>query len=151
MKHAKRMVVISEDEYRKLKGSIKSRQTVTDYKKRISSQIQRRLSQKKHPSIDSYFDPKYQNKVRALMAELIASGVTINSKNELQLAHGDTVPNSNIIELMRELLVGATTSRDNVEGWNEFLNAIARTDVPLSIFPKNAVKNALRRIRWEEY
>ena len=69
----------------------------------------------------------------------------------MQLAHGDTVPNSNIIELMRELLVGATTSRDNVEGWNEFLNAIARTDVPLSIFPKNAVKNALRRIRWEEY
>ena len=68
------------------------------------------------------------------MAELIASGVTINSKNELQLAHGDTVPNSNIIELMKELLVGATTSRDNVEGLNEFLNAIARTVVHFQYF-----------------
>ena len=151
MKHAKRMVVISEDEYRKLKGSSKSRQTVANYKKRISSQIQQRLSQKKQPSIDSFFDIKHQGIVRALVAALNASGVSFNSNYELQLAHGDTVSSSNIIELMRELLIGATTSRDNIKGWNEFLNAIARTEVPLSIFSKNAVKTALRRIRWEEY
>ena len=151
MKHARKMVVITEDEYKKLKGCKKSRQTVTDYKKRMSSQIQQSLLNSNQPSIDRYFDPKYQNKVIALMSALKKSGATINSKHELQLAHGDTVDGSNIIELMRALLVGATTSHNNLKGWTEFLNAIANTEVPLSIFSKNAVKTALRRIRWEEY
>lgn len=173
MKHAKKMILLTEEEYKskclkpqktkskksqrkpeKLLGERnRTKHSIVQYKQKMGSMIQDQLAkERKLAGIESFFDPKYQSTVKAILAELKDTGVSFNSNRELKLAHGDTVPGSNIIDLMRELLVGATSPKDvQLSGWKEFMAAIAYSNLPLSIFTKTTSKSLLRKLRWEEY
>lgn len=173
MKNARKMILLTEDEYKRkckdeecLKPSLEKKmrkkshqsaprkETILQYKKRVGSMIRERMKKESVPvaPVESVFDPKYQSTVKAILAELKASGMTFNNNRELKLAHGDTVHGSNIIDLIRELLVGATSPKDvRLLGWKDFMNAIAYSNLPLSIFTKGTSRAVLRKLRWEEY
>lgn len=174
MKHAKKMILLTEEEYKskcfkpkiieskksskKTKKALGEKQrrtksSIVQYKRKIGSLIHDQLTKERKPeNIESFFDQKYQSTVKAILAELNNSGVSFNINRELKLAHGDTVPGSNIIDLLRELLVGATSPKDvRLSGWKEFMTAIAYSNLPLSIFTKGTSKHILRKLRWEEY
>lgn len=169
MKHSRRMVVISEEEYKNLKTkallsdqkrrvalkkkSLKEiRERMIDKQKFVSGQAALQLSP---ASVESFFLPQYQSQVSAVLAELQLRGVKLNDNRELVMPYGDTIHGSNIINLMKELLTG-TRQGQLPTGWREFMTVVADTNIPLAAFKKKSTRDHLSRVRqdlldWEEF
>ena len=109
------MIAITEEEYNKLKGckKQKSHKKLIKYKQEMARKIVK--SQKKDPIIEGYFHPDHQSRVKNLFEELKSAGMKVNSNREIVLPHGDTIPGSDIVSLMKELFVGATLSKQNLQ------------------------------------
>lgn len=169
MKHGQRMVVISEEEYKKLKtrAQLNDQKRTVALKKKTSKQIRQRIMDKQQfvsgktalqqspASVESFFLPQYQSLVSAVLSELQLRGVKLNSNRELVMPYGDTIYGSNIIDLMKELLTG-TRQGQLPTGWREFITVVANTNIPLSAFKKKGSRDALSRVRmdqvdWEEF
>lgn len=170
MKHSRRMVVISEAEYKKLKSqsfhNIKKHQVALT--KKTSKRIRQQLLDKKPfvsaktalqvspATAESFFIPEHQSQVAALLSELQAQGAKINQNRELVMPYGDTVEDSNIISLMKELLTGTRRGEKPI-GWREFITLIANTNIPLTSFKKRSSKEAVSKVRedrvkdWENF
>ena len=158
MKQAKRMVAITEEEYQELKRIKKKSNYIeaVKYKQALAQKLN--VKQKAKSTIDGYFEPKHQSRVKNLMDELNAIGVKVNSRRELQLPYGDTIAHSDIVMLLKELLVGSTLSRNRPIGWDEFINVVAKSAIPSSMISKGAAKKLVEDARrdrlildWEEY
>ena len=63
---------------------------------------------KKKLDLLQFFVPTYHEKVKAVMASLENHGVSLTDKNELVLSNGEVIPDSYIIELLKEALVVTT-------------------------------------------
>ena len=96
-----------------------------------------------------YFAPTYHQKVTMLMKELNAHGITWTDDKELVLKSGLIVPNSNIIDLIREALVGTRKKvRESTPfGWREFVETIATSHIPLSMFTKRSTREDIEQVR----
>ena len=159
MKHAKRMIAITEEEYHQLKRIKKKSNYIeaVKYKQALAQKLN--VKQKaKSTTIDGYFEPKHQSRVKNLMEDLNAIGVKVNNRRELQLPYGDTIAHSDIVLLLKELLVGSTLSRTRPIGWDEFINVVAKSAIPSSMISKGAAKKLVEDARrdrlildWEEY
>ena len=157
------MVLISEDEYKTLKEKTESclRDKALKTKKRIEHQILQSHKQENEAKtakvdVESFLTPQYHSQVQAVLSALKATGNRITHDNELSLAQGGTLAGSDIVELMKELLVGSKQSSTKPEGWFSFLRAISNTTLPTSMFTKTAVRNKIKQIRhsdmpWEDY
>ena len=160
MKYSRRMVILSEEEYKKLKQfSIKGRtKCVSQVKQNTLKQINHRLQDssfharpsERSAEINLFFAPEYQSQVSAVLTELNLRGMKFNSNQEIVLAHGDTIHGSNIMELMKELIVGTRQSTSKPTGWREFITAVANTTIPLVVFKKKASRDSIARIRKEK-
>lgn len=169
MKHSRRMVVISEEEYKRLK----TRSLLNDQKRKValtkknSKQIRKQILDKQRfvsgktalqlfpASVESFFLPQYQSQVSAVLSELQLRGAKLNDNRELVMPYGDTIHGSNIINLMKELLTG-TRQGELPVGWREFMTLVANTNIPLAAFKKKSSKDTLNRLRndqvdWEEF
>jgi hypothetical protein len=169
MKRAKKMVVITEDEYQRLKSkqAVKMKREAQKYTQRISKTIQGKFgalsSLSTQPSvstettsIEDYFTPDFRGKVKNILLDLKQSGMKINNNREIILPHGDTVSGTDIVSLLKEILVGARLSKQKPSGWRKFLEIVASSDIPIETFSKTAVKGIIQRLRrdemtWEEY
>ena len=60
--------------------------------------------------------------------------------NAVVLPNGRTIPQSNIVDLMKEALVTSrkTASRRRPKGWQEFIHSVATVGVPASLFNKQS-------------
>ena len=156
MKYTKKMVAITEEEYNKLKGckKQKTQKKLIKYKQDMARKIVK--SHNKQPIIEGYFHPDHQSRVRNLFEELKSVGMKVNSNREIILPHGETIPGSDIVSLMKELFVGANLSRQKPQGWQEFTNTVASTSAPLEMITKGAARGIIKKIRnetmlWDEY
>ena len=160
------MVVLTEEEYKKLKNQRKIRlhKKAAKYKQKLSQKIQKQSMKKqryakssnKHDILHEYFMPQHQSMAKALISDLLKSGAKITNNRELQVSHGDTVFGSDVVELVKELLVGSRFSVQKPKGWPEFVNAVADSDAPLSMISKSVSRNLIKKIRqesnpWIEY
>ena len=107
------------------------------------------LKKKKKPNLLSFFSPTYHEKVKAVMLFLETHGVTLTDKMELILSNGNVIPNSNIIDLLKEaLVITKRKERTTVpNGWAEFIQEIANSNVPLNLFTKRTTLGDIRQLR----
>lgn len=152
MKFAKKMVAITEDEYKKLRGC-SPRDKLIKYKKRIAKKI---VHKSPTVSLEGFFHPNYQSKVKKLLEELYKTGVKVTSNRELQLPYGDVIHGSDVVDLIKEFFVGTAASQHKPIGWKEFTNAVANSNAPLGMMSKAAPRSTVRKIRnetinWDEY
>lgn len=174
-KHAEKMVLVPESEYKMLLELKKSQSKGSDLKTKMKSVLKgkrdyeaaKKMSQlvgqyirykqketkpkpaKSSPSFLHFFAPIYHQKVTMLMNELNAHGIKWTDDRELILKNGIVVPNTNIVDLMREAIVGTRKKvRESTPfGWKEFVEAIATTHIPLSMFTKRTTKQDIEEAR----
>lgn len=173
MKHAKKMVLIPEEEYNELlalkqtkKGEIKFKVNKVLKGKRDHaaakkmSQIvgqylrfkeQQPTQKKKKVDLIHYFSPTYHQKVKTLMSALEDFGTSLTNRNELVLSSGQVVTNSNIVDLLKEALVG-TRRKERANpplGWGEFIKEIREANIPLGLFTKRSTLEDIGT--WENF
>ena len=176
MNVAQKMVLIPESEYlsllnqpqNKIKKDIKEvlkgkrdHDSATKMSQLIGSYLRfkrprKPLPQPKKQDFLEFFEPIYHKKVKYLLSQLKDNGIEWTENNELLLANGAIVPHSNIVHLIREALVGTRKrSRTIPTGWQEFLQAIAASNIPKSFFPKKTTLYDLTELQqgheWEMY
>lgn len=93
----------------------------------------------------------YRNKAKLMLTHLIKSGIGWNDRNEVILASGAPLRNTNIVDLVKEALIKGTKPKPR--GWNEFLATMATAGVPVSLFTKTSTIQGLQREQptWREY
>lgn len=182
MKYAKKMILISEEEYRQLLELKKSQGKVGELKNKVKKVLRekpthsaaKRMSQivgeylrykkaqttpqnasqevsqkKKKLNLLQFFTPTYHEKVKTVMSFLEAYGVTLTDKMEVISSNGDVIPNSNIVDLLKEALV-ATKRKERVAvptGWPEFIQEVANSNAPLNLFTKRTTLGDIRHLR----
>ena len=108
------------------------------------------VSQKKKKlNLLNFFAPTYHEKVKSIMSFLETHGVTLSDKLELILSNGNLIPNSNIIDLLKEAVVG-TKRKERIAvptGWAEFIEEIANSNVPINLFTKRTTLADIRHLR----
>lgn len=180
MKYAQKMVLIPEVEYHTLLDKPKSktgqlRQDMKDILKgkrdhtaaakmsQLFGAYMRTKASEKPPAPKSkqddfleYFDPIYHKKVKLLVSQLRDHGIEWNEQKELRLSSGETIAHSNIIDLIKEAVVG--TKKKQREplpiGWQAFIEAIASSSIPVSLFKKKSTLDDIARAQhhaWEVY
>ena len=84
--------------------------------------------------------PVYQPKGRLFLSELDSKGFMWSDDNAVVLPNGRTIPQSNIVDLMKEALVTSkkTTPRLKPKGWQEFIRSVGTVGVPASLFNKQS-------------
>ena len=160
MKFSTRMVLIPETEYLLLKASTgtKRKQTFTEMTQDMSKKI--RLSERDkaelfQPSVNiiEHLPPIYHSKAKRLLAELAIAKIKHTDSKEVVLPNGAAITRSNIVDLITEALV-PNNSRLKPIGWDDFLESIAASNIPSTMF-KKTVKNAIGLMRagpaWEAY
>ena len=87
-----------------------------------------------------HLPPVNQPKGRLFLGELDSKGFMWTDDNAVVLPNGRTIPQSNIVDLMKEALVTArkTASRRKPKGWQEFIHSVATVGVPASLFNKQS-------------
>ena len=168
MKYARKMVLIPEDEYRELKEKPplsktsefnrkvrellrepRTHSAATQMSQLVGSVI--RHKQSKEPKVVKapidflqFFEPIYHKKVTSLLSQLKENRIEWTENKELQL-DGQVIPHSNIVDLIKEALVGTRrkTRTHTPTGWREFIQAIARSNIPKSFFTKRTTKKDL--------
>ena len=149
MKFAQRMVLIPESEYLSLKAG--------------SSKIEKRKVKSKRPppakvrieKLSQYFSPEHQAKVDSIERELKTSGVSWNSNFEIITSYGDTLYNTNILDLLKYALTSVPSNPGKPLGYSDFVKLLSQTKVPVGIFSRKTAREALHRARgsstWEVY
>jgi len=176
MKYARKMVLIPEEEYMELKGNPPSSKTsqlkrkvrevlrgtrdhsaatqmsqlVGSYLRHKQSEQSKPVSAPKKPSINfqQFFEPIYEKKVTSLLSQLKENRIGWTQNKELQLPTGQIIPHSNIVDLIKEALVGTRKkTRTHIPtGWREFIQAIAHSNIPKSFFTKRTTQQDLEEI-----
>ena len=87
-----------------------------------------------------HLPPVNQPKGRLFLGELDSKGFMWTDDNAVVLPNGRTIPQSNIVDLMKEALVTSrkTASRRRPKGWQEFIHSVATVGVPASLFNKQS-------------
>ena len=168
MRHAMKMVLIPESEYRRLKpeGGIKDKMNKLlsgkhDYKTATDmSQLFGRYLRTTQPDqqptpqpldkdqIISQLPAIYHNKISKFLTYLENHGSSWTNQNELVLKSGDVV--GNIVDLLKQAFVAKIKGPS--EGWKKFLEEIIDANVPLSFFTKKSTKEDLEHLRpWANY
>lgn len=170
MKYAKRMVLVPEVDYLQRASKPKKKIDVHNAAIAISQKLGKRLRKRdqtaarlkeqwdfhqrpKRVDMAEHLPPVYQQKARLLLGELAHQGVTYTKNNELVLPNREVLPQSNIMDLLTAALV-TTRGREppKPKGWSEFMENIAASGIPTSLFTKKATQRALARVvpRWQE-
>ena len=180
MKYAQKMVLVSEAEYRMLQEMKNKRPKESELKTKMKKVLAgerdydaaKKMAQllgesirykqksfkpeKKRTDLEQYFPPTYHSKVTLLLKELKDHGIDYSGQNELMLPGGQVVPNSNIVDLLKEALLAKKKTEPPPVGWPEFIRSIASTNIPLSTFTKRTTKKQIEEARdggqaWEVY
>ena len=152
MKYATKMVLIPEAEYRKLlpEGGIKAKISKIvsgkrnhESAKEMSQLFGRHLrTTKPQPS---HFQPIYHGKVSKVLAEFEKYGTSWTNRNELVLKSGKVITNSNIIDLVKEALVGTRRKERRMpDGWKQFIAEIVDSDMSKDIFTKKTTREDIK-------
>ena len=174
MKYATRMVLVPETDYLKRRvNPEKDRKAAIKLSQKLGKKIRQRnqstarLKGETHPmptaqisslykqarpkqdisKLIEYLTPLYRDKAKLLLAELITQGVTWNDDKELVLPGDKVLPESNIVDLLKEALVGSKRSKTKPKGWNDFVVVIAASSAPLTMFTKKSVLNEISKVR----
>ena len=161
-----KIVLIPEAEYRKLlpEGGIKatiskivSRKRNHECAKEMSQLFGRYLRiTKQQPQIQppkpsdklqllSHFQPIYHGKVSKVLAEFEKYGTSWTNRNELVLKSGKVITNSNIIDLLKEALVGTRRKERRMpDGWKQFIEEIVDSDMSKDIFTKKTTREDIK-------
>ncbi len=166
MKYATRMVLIPETEYLALKvpkkGTEKKKKktNVIEVIQEMGKKIRQRdqeTSKAYKPSVKviEHLPPIYHSKAKLLLSELATAGIKYTDKKELVLESGEVISQSNIVDLIKEALMPVKHTGDlKPTGWRYFIQNIAASPVPVSLF-KKSVRQEIERTRaepiWEEY
>ena len=178
MSVAQKMVLIPESEYlsllnqpqNKIKRDIKEvlkgkrdHESATKMSQLVGSYLRSKRSRKPPPlpqpkqqDFLEFFEPIYHKKIKHLLTQLKDNGIGWTDNNELLLANGAIVPNSNMVHLIKEALVGTRQRTRTIPiGWQEFLQAIAASNIPKSFFRKKSTSKDLAELQrgheWEMY
>jgi hypothetical protein len=122
------MVLIPEVEYLSLKEGSSVIKRDKKAKRKISK------SNPKPEELKQYFSPEHQAKVEAIERALSESGVSWNSNFELITSYGDTLVNSNILDLLKYTLTSVPSNPGKPFGYSEFVKILSQTAVPIAIF-----------------
>ena len=168
MRHAQRMVLIPESEYLSLKHGritrkkVEKRQTTSskvDKEKPSASVNYYKSPRKKLDSLDNslsqFFSPDHQQKVVAIEGALKRGGAAWNSNFELTAGQGQTIANSNIVDLLKYALTTVPANPGKPTGYSEFIKILSQTTLPVAVFSRKATRDAISRARdssvWETY
>ena len=181
MKYAVRMVLIPESEYLSLKGKstkdvkkLKTRKAfiklTQDLGKKIRQRDQVKIQQQKvldaqvdqnRPVIDlvQHLPSIYHKKGKLTLDELQSQGFSWKQNKEITVPSGKTLTGSNIVDLLKEALVPQRKGTPKPSDWTEFIQSIASSGVPQSLFTKKETKRALQQVQvlegpgvdWEIY
>ena len=90
----------------------------------------------------------YHNKMNILLKE-----VTWTPLAELKTQFGKVIAGSNMIELIREAIVGKRKQKrtHTPHGWEAFIEQLAASTIPLSFFTKESTRQDIERLRWRSY
>ena len=105
--------------------------------------------------VSEMMPPLYRNKSKLLLGQLLARGMKWNDAGELILPDGQSIVNSNILDLLKEAFVGRPPTKKPVRkpvGWTEFIQGITQVGIPYDIFKKQSTLDDLNNARgeWEE-
>lgn len=175
MNVAQKMVLIPETEYSSLlnkpqnqikkdmkevlKGK-RDHESATKMSQLIGSYLRFKHPRKppapKKPDFTEFFEPIYHRKVKYLLSQLHEYGVEWTDNKELVLSNGVIIPHSNIVDLIKEALVGTRKRQRTIPtGWQEFLKILATINLPKSFFPKKTTLHDLAEHQegheWEMY
>ena len=97
----------------------------------------------------------YRNKTKLLLDQFQARGMTWNAAGELILPDGQTIDNSNILDLFKEAFVGLTRGKSSAKkpvGWTEFVQGMAQVVIPPIMFRKQSTLDELQNAltQWED-
>lgn len=176
MKVAQKMVLIPEEEYLTLTHKTQKPKTLRqdmrdilqgprDYESAVKmsqlvgTHLRRKESEKPKPSKPKenfldYFDPIYHRKVNLLLSQFQTHGIGWNEQKELTLPSGEVIAHSNIIDLIKEALVGAKKRGPLPVGWKAFIEAIVATPIPPSLFRKKSTLEDITKAQehvWQVY
>lgn len=81
------------------------------------------------------------------------NGIEWTDNKELILSNGVIIPHSNIVDLIKEALVGTRKRQRTIPiGWQDFLKTLATLNIPKSFFPKKTTLHDLQESHeWEMY
>lgn len=108
-------------------------------------------------AIMEFFDPIYHRKLTLLLSKLRDEGIGWNEENELTLPSGEVIQHSNIVDLLKEAIVASRKKkREDTStplGWQSFVEAIASSSIPKSIFTKKSTLEDIGKVQheWEVY
>lgn len=159
MKYSTRMVLIPETEYLSLKESSKTARKkktldlparVVELTQTLGKQIRQqdqKIAKAVKPSLKivEYLPPIYHAKANLLLKELDDAGIKYNNKRELVLKSGEVVFQSNIIDLIKESLIKSKRG-EQPTGWQAFMEDVATSAVPVSLF-KSQTRQELEQAR----
>ena len=126
----------------------------------IGSQIRSNDSHKpptpKKEDLTDFFEPLYHRKVKYLVSQLEDHGIEWTDSKELVLSNGAIIHHSNIVDLIKEALVGSKKQRRTIPtGWNKFLKVLSALNFPHNFFPKRTTSRDLEKMQkdqeWETY
>ena len=173
MKYAERMVLIPHTEYvilkqtdtKAIKKKPNSKKGKAELVREMSKQIVAReknalrvhkVSQDFKVSIVELLPPIYHMKAKLLLSELASAGITYATNRELVVNPGVVIPHSNIVDIIREALITdkKPVGTPKPVGWQDFINSVAASRVPKTIFKQSVRKEIERRQRvagWETW
>ena len=179
MKYAERMVLLPETQFHLLrqanttkrktkpknlyKAAIVASQELGKKMRQSQVQVQKQKQREKKDdkpptvTVDDIVNelaPVYHAKAKRILAQLAKYGITYTNNQELITANGRVVPNSNITDILKEALVPSKKLKlPKPVGWNDFMNEVAASPIPKSLFTKSSVIKTLTKLQsvdWEE-
>ena len=169
MKYAVRMVIIPESEYQSLKAKhnlgkkkpkthkafikltqdlgrkIRQRdQEKTQQQRQVQASIAKVDLHRTAADLVQHLPPVYQPKTRLALKELLDQGFSWKDNKELTVPSGQTLSGSNIVDLLKEAFVPRKKGAPKPTGWLEFIQSVASSGVPQSLFTKKETKRALQ-------
>ena len=174
MKVAQKMVLIPEEEYlalttkkpktlrqdmRDILQGPRDHESAVKMSQLVGTHLRRKESEKpksSKPTEDflDYFDPIYHRKINLLLSQFQTHGIGWNERKELILPSGETIAHSNIIDLIKEALVGTKKRGPLPVGWQAFIDAIVATPIPTTLFRKKSTLEDIAKAQghvWQVY
>ena len=80
-----------------------------------------------------------------VLAEFEKNGTSWTNRNELVLKRGKVITNSNIIDLLKEAIVGTRRKERRMpDGWKQFIEEIVDSDMSKDIFTKKTTREDIK-------
>ena len=89
-----------------------------------------------------------------MLSQFQTHGIGWNERKELILPSGETIVHSNIIDLIKEALVGTKKRGPLPVGWQAFIDAIVATPIPTTLFRKKSTLEDIAKAQghvWQVY